>query len=424
MATQYGYEKFFGLDHDALVDPPQVFKEAQAKCPVSRNDDFGFWVVADHANALEVFKDAVTFSTKKMLGDQVSDQWQMMVDLAAARPEGKQEIGEEYGTSDRKVLLFADPPEHGRHRKLIMGALTPGAVKAWEPRIRETAELMVSDIPSGEEIEFVHGFANHYTMNVIADILGQPRDLVPQMQKWADHFNSMVGNPNLSEEEIQNLVDSRLGFDLHYSRQIDERQENPTEDLISRVVRLNNESEQPLGRDDLFQLLQLVMVGGSETSATALSRMIEFLAQHPETWTELKNDPGRLPAFIEEMFRLESPVQGSFRGVTKDVELGGQQLKAGDMLWVGIGASNRDTSVFEHPDEMDMDRKGTVSKYVTFGAGPHTCPATTLSRLELRTVLRTLLDSFSRVELTQGLPEPKQSFNFHGPAKLHVRFTE
>lgn len=421
MTTSFDYEKFFGLDADQLKCPHTAFENVRSECPVSRSDALGFWVVADHDNAQEVFKDASTYSTKKMLGEQVSDEWQRLVDLAAARPDAKELMGEDYGTSDRKVLLFADPPEHGVHRKLIMGALTPGAIKSWAPRIDETASLYVDGLEAGAEVEFVDSFANQYTMTVIADILGFPRDMVPQMLEWTEGFNSMVGNPDQTAEQIDALVDVRFGFDLYCSQQIDDRVANPTEDLLSRIVRLNSESEKPLQRDELFQVIQLTMVGGSETSATALSKMIEYLGRNPELWTQLREDEKLIQPFMEEMMRLYSPVQGSFRAVTQDTELGGQQLKAGDMLWVGIGASNRDPELCERPDEMDLGRKA-ISRHVAFGAGAHTCPGTTLTRLELRTILGKLLDKFSGVELVDPDPASKTSFNFYGPAALPVRF--
>ncbi|MEO9330622.1 cytochrome P450 [Gordonia aurantiaca] len=421
---QYEYEKFFGLDPEQLKCPHTAFERVRSECPVSRSDNLGFWVVADHENASKVFRDAVTFSTKKMLGEQVSDEWQKMIDMAAARPEAKAELGEDYGTTDRKILLFADPPEHGKHRKLIMGALTARAIKSWAPRIEETAQILVDGIEAGSEIEFVDEFANVYTMNVIADILGFPREMVPQMLEWQVGFNSMVGNPNLTEEQIEALVDVRYGFDKYCKEQIEDRIAHPTEDLITRIVKLNDESDEPLARDDLYQLIQLVMVGGSETSATAVSKMVEYLGRNPGLWTELREEPERIPLFMEEMLRLYAPVQGSFRAVTEDIELGGQQLKAGDMLWVGMGGPNRDPKVFEDPDDYIEGRQQLLAKYVSFGAGPHTCPGTTLTRLELRTVLGKLIERFSGVELIDDDAPSKQSFNFYGPAQLRVRFLE
>lgn len=423
MTTGYDYEKFFGLDAEQIKCPHAAFDEVRSECPVTRSDALGFWVVADHEHAQQVFKNATVFSTKKMLGEQVSDEWQQLVDMAAARPGAKEELGEDYGTSDRKVLLFADPPEHGRHRRLIMGALTPSALRSWAPRIEETADIFVDGIPAGDEVEFVDGFANKYTMTVIADILGFPRDLVPQMLDWTEGFNSMVGNPNLTDEQIEALVDTRYGFDAYCNQQIDDRIANPTGDLISRIVTLNSESETPLGRDDLFQVLQLTMVGGSETSATALSKMIEFLGRNLEMWAELKADPARIPNFMEEMLRMYSPVQGSFRAVTEDIELGGQQLQAGDMLWVGMGTANRDPKVFDDPDRMDIERERLAATHVAFGGGPHVCPGTSLTRMELRMVLEKIIARFSGVELVDPDPAGKKSFNFYGPAALPVRFT-
>jgi hypothetical protein len=423
---EYQYEHFFGLDDDQLQQPHTAFEKVREVEPVSRSGKLGFWVVSDHENATKVLKDGKTFSNKLMLGQQVSDEWQMLVDRAAERQEAMQKLGPNYGKSDRKILLFSDPPEHGKHRKLIMGALTPAAIKSWSPRIQETADLFVEQLQSGKEVEFVDTFANPYTMTVIADILGFPRDQVPQMLEWTEDFNAMVGNPNLTDEEIESLVDTRLGFDVYCNEHIEDRIANPGEDIISRIVSLNvdEDGEELLDRDQLFQLIQLVMVGGSETSATALSKMIQYLAANTDMWALLREDPAKIPQFMEEMLRLHSPVQGSFRAVTEDVELAGKQVKAGDMLWVGFGAASRDRKIFEDADSLDLDRKHVAAKYLAFGAGPHTCPGTALTRFELRMILENIIRKFSKVEVLDSEVPPKKSFNFYGPARMMVKFTK
>jgi len=417
------YEGVFALEDEALVCPYEAFKEARNACPVSFSEPNGFWVVADHEHVLAVLKDTSTFSTRRMLGPLVARQWREMIVKAAQRSDATT-LGPDYGTSHREVLLFADPPHHRAHRKLIMGALTAGAIRSWEGRIRETAETFVDQLAAKPEVEFVEDFATGYTMTVIADILGLPRMQVPTMLAWAHGFNSMVGNPNLTEEEEDALVNTRLGFDLYFAEQINERAERPSTDLISRIVKLNREEEEPLSRDDLLMVLQLVMVGGSDTSSTALAKMIEHLAEHSEQWTALAQDPELITPFMEEMLRTESPVQGMFRMVTKDVELGEQSMKAGDFVWVSVGSANRDPAVFPEPDDKRYDRKGVTGKYVSFGSGPHTCPGTALTRLELRTVLELLTQRFSRVEYTGPRSPSKKSFLFFGPERLDVRFVE
>jgi cytochrome P450 len=416
------YERVFALDEEALRCPYESFREARTECPVSHSAANGFWVVADHEHVLQVLKDTATFSTRRMLGPLVARQWKEMIEKAALRPEGKQAIGADYGSSDREVLLFADPPEHRRHRKLIMGALTAAAIRSWEDRIGDTARLFVDRLAAQPKVEFVEEFAVGYTMTVIADILGVPRDQVPTMLKWASGFNSMVGNPDLTEDEETALVDTRLGFDLYFSDQIAQREKRPTDDLISRIVELNREEGSELSNDEILMVLQLVMVGGSDTSSTALAKMIEYLAENPDRWNDLATDVDRIPSFMEEMLRTESPVQGMFRMVTQDVHLGGQEMKAGDFVWVSLGSANRDSKVFDDPDAKRFDRTGITGKYVSFGSGPHTCPGTALTRLELRRVLGMLIQRFAGVEFVAPRAPSKKSFLFFGPSRLDVRF--
>lgn len=417
-----GYESVFALDDEALKCPYEHFRRARSECPVSFGGPLGFWVVSDHEHVMAVLRDAQTFSTKYMLGPQVSAEWQQMIDMAAATEEGRARLGEDYGKSPRKTLLFADPPEHTRHRRLITRALSAGAIASWEPRVRETAEIFVNGLEKEPEVEFVSEFATRYTMTVIADILGLPRDQVPQMLEWTRGFNSMVGNPNLTDDEVNALVDVRLGFDIYFDEQLAQRGSEPSEDLIGRVVELNAASETPLSRDELLMVLQLTMVGGSDTSSTALSKMVEHLARHPAEWTRLRDDPAAIPGFVEEMMRTESPVQGMFRYVTRNTELGGQQLSEGDMVWVSLAAANRDPAVFTEPDDKDMTRQGSATDYLSFGGGPHLCPGAALTRMELRVVLEALTRTFTAVHPVGEPAGSVKSFLFYGPAQLRVRF--
>lgn len=416
------YESVFTLDEKALECPYEQFRRARSECPVSFGENIGFWVVSDHEHVMEVLREARTFSTKEMLGPQAAAQWQQMIDMAAATEEGRERLGADYGNSPRKTLLFADPPEHTQHRRLITRALSAGAVASWEPRVRETAQLFVDGLETKPEQEFVADFATRYTMTVIADILGLPREMVQQLLAWTHGFNSMVGNPNLTEEELNGLRDVRLGFDVYFDEQMTLRKAEPTEDLVSRVVTLNEDSDEPLSRDELFMVLQLLVVGGSDTSSTALSTMVEFLAENPQEWTRLRENPTAIPQFIEELMRAESPVQGMFRVVTKDVELGGQQLKKGDMLWLSLGSANRDPKVFTDPDVVDLDRKAPTPDFVGFGGGPHLCPGAALTRMELRVALEELTQRFTGVQMTADRSGRLPSFLFFGPANLPVRF--
>lgn len=420
--AELGYEPVFQLEDEALKCPYDHFRAARSECPVSFSKKLGFWVVSDHENVLEVLKDTVTFSTKEMLGPQVAQEWQMLIDKAAEYPEAKAVIGPRYGESPRKTLLFADPPAHTLHRKLITSALSPAAIKSWERRITETAEHYVDTLADGSPVEFVTHFATPYTMAVIADILGLDRELVPQLLGWAEGFNSMVGNPNLTEDELNALVNVRLSFDLFFAKLITERRANPGEDLVSRVVALNDELEEPLSTDELLMVLQLTLVGGSDTSSTALAKMIEYLTSHPDQWDAMRSDPKAIQPFMDELLRTESPVQGMFRAVTRDVELDGRQMKAGDVVWLSLGAANRDPKVFPNPDDKDISRKGTAGRFVAFGGGPHVCPGSPLTRMELRIVLEKLTGRFSQVELDGTAPASKKSFLFFGPAQLPVTF--
>ncbi|MBT2271934.1 cytochrome P450 [Rhodococcus qingshengii] len=417
-----GYEPVFALEKQALKCPYEHFAAAREKCPVNYSSDLGFWVISDHEYVTAALRDTVTYSTGATLGPLVEQQWQMLVDKAAASPGAKEKLGKDYGKDPRKTLLFAEPPAHVKHRKLIAEALSPRAIKSWEPQIRETAEFYVAHLDGATEIDFVADFANPYTMAVIADILGLDRDMVPQLLHWADGFNSMLGNPDISDEELNSLVDVRLSFDIFFSDKIEERRAAPTGDMISRIVEMNDSAAEPLNLDELLMVFQLTLVGGSDTSATALSKMMEFLTAHPEQWKAMQENPKCIQPFMDELLRTQAPVQGVFRKATKSTELGGQKIAEGDVVWLSFGAANRDPSVFSDPDTTDTLRKGTAARLTSFGGGPHVCPGSPLTRMELRLILEMLTAKFSGVSLRGDYPDSKKSFLFFGPAQLPVQF--
>ncbi|AHH17471.1 cytochrome P450 [Nocardia nova SH22a] len=291
--------------------------------------------------------------------------------------------------ADRVRREFADPPEHTAHRKLIAGAMSAPAIASWEPRIRQTAQRFVDRLAARPQVEFVTEFAAPYTMTVIADILGLAADMVPRMLYWTRGFNSMIGNP-LTDEE---------------------------------VAELNDTAAEPLSRDELLMVLQLAMVGGSDTSSTGLSRMMEYLCDEPGEWDRLRAEPELVPAFIEELLRTESPLQGLFRVATRDVELGGRKIAKGETLWLSLAAANRDPEVFENADEKRLSRHNVVSRYLMFGGGPHLCPGAALTRLELRVVLEMLVAKLSAVERVSPPADRIKSFMFYGPGSLPVSFT-
>jgi cytochrome P450 len=421
--TTASYEDVFGLQPEALECPFAHFGETRREDPVTYNENLQMWIVTGHRAVAAILKDARTFSTKEMLGPKAAAEWQRMIDLAAATEEGRRRLGDSYGRSPRKTLLFADPPEHTTHRKLIASAMSAPAIAAWEPRIRETAQRFVDALAAQPETEFVTEFAAPYTMTVIADILGVPASIVPQMLAWTRGFNSMVGNP-LTDEEVAKLVDVRLGFDIYFDTQMRDRKQHPTTDIISRIVDYNDNSRNPLNRDELLMVLQLVMVGGSDTSSTALARMMEHLCDHPEEWTRIAEDPAYIPRFVEELLRTEAPLQGLFRIVMSDTEVGGKKLAKGDTVWLSLAAANRDPDVFAEPDTKLFDRSNPVSQYLMFGGGPHLCPGAALTRLELRVILELLTSRFSSVTRTAPSDERITSFMFYGPARLETRFAE
>jgi cytochrome P450 len=187
----------------------------------------------------------------------------------------------------------------------------------------------------------------------------------------------------------------------YFAAELEARRAEPLDDLLSDLlaVRLTDDDEvdgEPLSMAEMISIIQQLQVAGSETTASLIADLVVLLADHPDEWDRIRDDPERAGAVVEECLRLASPNQGMFRIVTEDTELGGVQLAKGDALWILFGAANRDEAAYEHPVEFDPDRPH-VAQHLAFGRGIHFCLGAPLARLEATIALQVLTQRFASV---------------------------
>ncbi len=417
------YEKVFTLDPAAVACPHAAFAKARTETPVDWSEVLQAWVVSDHATSLSILRDSSNFSNRLLIGPVADAVWQRMFDVAR-EDEALRARLDSYGSTatKRKVLLFADPPDHTRDRALVNGALTKGALESWEDRIHELALEFVDVIVREQTVDFA-SLVWDFTITVMCNILGVPREDVPRVRQWADDFTSMVGQlPGASSLEMDRLAASQLEFDQYFHDQVDDRLTSPRDDLITRIATMNRDDEHPLERDALLGIFNNMIVGGTETSATMLAQLLQHLAQNPGRFSQLREDRTLVPLFIEEMLRDQGPIQGTFRTAVRDIEVGGHTIRENDNVWLSFHSANHDAAVFSDPTDLDLNRD--TRKHLMFGQGPHHCVGANLARLELRTMLNLILTTFSEVRLADpATPVPrKSSFLFFGPAQLDLTF--
>ena len=282
-------------------------------------------------------------------------------------------------------LLSKDGDDHRRLRRLVTKAFTPRIVEGLRPRVGEIADDLIDRVADRGRMELVDDFAFPLPITVIAELLGIPAEDQARFREWSSSFVTPALTPELQEQAMRHTDEFIAYLDDLFAG----RRAAPTEDLVSALVRAEDEGDH-LSENELYSMVVLLIVAGHETTVSLITNAVHALLTHPAQLDALRTDPSLVPTAVEELLRFDSPVERTItRWVAADVELGGAQLSRGDLVIAVVGSANRDEARFAQADELDLVRAG--SKHVGFGRGPHFCLGAPLARLETEIALTTLL---------------------------------
>ena len=283
----------------------------------------------------------------------------------------------------------------------------------------ERREVLLTNDPGGGDL--IADFAVPVPLTVIADELGIAKEDIPRFKQWSDAAVAPLSRNITLEDEI---AAARLVNEMHhyFAEVIEDRKQTPRDDLISDLVHAEADSEVSI--KDLLSILQSLLVAGNETTTNAIGAALLILVQSPEFMQELHANNGKIKTFVEEVLRLEAPVQGLLRITTEDTEIAGTNLPAGSALALRYGSGNRDEREFADPDRLDLNRRRAAS-HLSFGSGIHHCIGAFLSRRELYYAVRGVVTRFSKIELAADGRTPTiiPSFTLRGLANLDVEVT-
>jgi cytochrome P450 len=326
-------------------------------------------------------------------------------------------------------MLTADQPDHTRYRRLVSRAFHPKVIAELEPTVRAiTVRLIESWIDKGR-IEFVSEFGVPLPVRVIAKALNVPDDRLDDFKRWSDDSIAGIGTNISIEERIQ----AEYGvneFQHYFAEQINKRRTEPQDDILTNLLNATIEDDDPeisdkrqLDMPEMLSIIQQLLVAGNETTTKMLTEMIRLLAENPDQWRKVKEDPSRVERIVEETLRMSTPTQGMWRMVTKDTELGGFPLKKGDRLIIVFSSANRDECLYSNPDAFDPDREN-LRDHLAFGKGIHFCLGANLSRLEGKVALEELSKRIDTITLPDSNKyEYFPSFMLRGLTSLDVEFT-
>lgn len=383
------------------------------------------YAVSRYADIVEILRAPERFSSVMASGPgSVTPLARRLVEDEDVSAELRAKAARRLEISKSVVLLNSDPPLHRRQRKLVNKAFTARRVLAMESSVERIANDLLDRFLADGRAEMVSQFSILLPMTVIADILGVPSELHATFKRWSDAFVAGAGSMSLTDGEIERMFTAVDEFYDYFTEQIARRQAQPTDDLLSAVVHARIDGETPLGQHEMLQMLVQFLVAGNETTTNLLTSIMFALVRDPDLMAAVRADRSRVPDLVEEVLRLEPPVQGLFRTATEDVEIGGAEIPAGTNLYLVYGSGNRDDDAFSDADLLRLDRS-VESSHLAFGRGEHFCLGAPIARLEARVGIEAWLERTDdiRLDVDPDDVEYLPSFALHGIRQLPLRFS-
>ena len=398
-------------DPALLADPYPAFRRLRDAGPVLWDETHRMWLVTGHAETLEALRRPET-----------------SVATAAARI--RPALGADAARFERLIgaishfLTRVDPPDHTRLRALVQKAFTLQAVERMEPIVTSlvdgylpAAPASVSATPGAFDV--MARVAVPLPITVIARLLGVPAEDQARIKHWSDDLASVADNdPRLDVlERAQRSLDAMHAYVVEV---IAARTTAPRDDLISALIAVEERGDR-LTPDELFGIVQVLLIAGQETTTHLIGNGLHALLTHPDQLARLRSSPALIGHCVDECLRYDSPVQVRTRVATADFALGGQAIRAGQTLFLLLGAASRDPRVFPEPDRFDVGRE--PNHHLAFGHGIHYCLGHALARLEARVALGALIARLPDLRLDPDAPPRRvPNWSLRGFASLGVRF--
>ena len=394
-ATSLVYDPY---DYAIDADPHPVWKRLRDEAPVYYNEAHGFYALSRFDDVLAAHLDPVTFSSAHTTVLEI--------------------MSPEIDPWAQSMMIFMDPPQHTRYRKLVSRAFTPRHMAEVEPRIRDLATSFLDEFVDADGLDYVADFGARLPVLSISALLGAPREDEAMLREWSDatlHIEPGEMMGARMNDIVRNVRD-------YWQAHIEERRKHPRDDIMGELVAAELEeadgSKRHLTDDELHGFFGLLSGAGNETVARFLGWAATGLDEFPEARAEMVAEPAIIPNAVEEILRWEAPSAIQGRWVTRPVEFHGTTIPADSKIALLTGAANRDERMFPDPDRIDPRR--SIVRHVAFGYGVHFCLGAALARLEARIALEETLNRFPTWEVDREHCEMVHTSTVRGYAKVPI----
>ena len=391
------------VSEDYLVDPYRVLAELRAQSPVHKNTD-GTFVLTCYADIVQTYRDPMIWSSDKR---------------ATFKPKfGNTPLFEHHTNS----IVFIDPPDHTRIRRLFQSAFTRKALAAFVPRITNLVDEYLNRLEDQRQMEIVEEFSFRLPIEVVCDLLGVPRQDREFIRGWANAILTAL-EPTLVQKQLDDGNQAVVDFKQYLRDLIAYRRAHPHDAQDTEVLTILADAEADGKRLTEIELLHqciFMLNAGHETSTNMITHGIHEMLLNPDQIGLLSEHPDLIEPMVEEVLRYQAPIQINNRRANSDQILSGVTIPADTTVHMMINAANRDPAQFSNPDRFDITRR--PNRHLSFGLGVHICAGNALARVEAQIAFQRLFHRFPKLALTiPAVIAPR--LRFREVSALHVSVT-
>ncbi|MFF0528848.1 cytochrome P450 [Nocardia amikacinitolerans] len=385
---------------DGIADPYPLIEELRGRGRIVRTSLS--WATFDHELCRAVLRDP-RFGVRTPESFDIPKPLRL---LAGRTPMPPNPV-------DPPSMLVIDPPEHTAMRKPVASAFTPRAIARLRDRVETVTEELLDALPSGGSADLIASFASQVPIAIISEMLGFPYADRDRFLNWGDQLTPLL-DVGISWRAHHRAMRAMEVMNDYFDGHIARLRREPGDDILSTLVTAGE-----LDDYALKATASLLMGAGFETTVNLIGNGVVQLLSHPDQLARLRDEPELWPNAIEEVLRIDSPVQTTARTALSDLELDGKQLRKGHTLVLSLAGANRDPKIFPDPTRFDVARPN-AKDHLSFSNGVHVCLGASLARMEGVYALRALFERFPDLSL-DGEPRRRSLFTLHGYERMPVR---